>query len=117
MKVGDKVPWPEGVVYDPQLVRIAKSMRNVRGLAAKSNSRNKRISQAKLALSDQETRAARAALPVERAMTFLRHQGFSPVYDRRTVHGSQDRGYQVGKLRLADGAAVMEYARDRGWSE
>ncbi len=117
LKVGDTTPWPADVPFDRAKIRLAKSMRGRCAKIAGCTSSNAIIGHARLTIAENATRAALAAEPVERAMTYLRKRGYQPVYNRTIVLGSLHRGYQVGRVELANHAELLASARERGWTE
>lgn len=104
--VGQIVPMPRDV--DP--VHLA-TQRMLRQQTVRQASMNGRHPSVKAALKTQAGRAEalrRATDPMEQARTWLRRKGFCPVCKVNGVH-------HVGRHRMESDAAVLAFARDKGW--
>ena len=114
MKIGDKTPWPKGVPLNREAIRSAIARRGSIAQAAKRSDNNQRVNKAKKIVRELDEKAARADDPIEAAKAFLRRRGYR-VFDRAVVLGKPLKGIQVGRLVLADDAAVIAYAAELGW--
>lgn len=116
MNIGDTTPWPKGVPYDPLLIQISLKTRGLTKRMAGRKTNNQRVNRARKVLAGVEEREAYDANPLEHAKTFLRRKGYKPVFDRAIVLGKGHDGYQIGRVKVDDGAGLIAYAREQGWA-
>jgi hypothetical protein len=114
MKVGDKVPWPKGMSYDPVAVKIAMGARGKIKRASSKAAKNVRIKQAQLIMAEHDDAERRATDPFEQARLYLGRRNY-PVFNR-AIYGPMHSGFQVGKRVMASKDDVIDYARSLGWT-
>lgn len=88
----------------------AKAIQARRGLLERAAGGKSHFSiMARRIVANDVAARARALDPTEKAKTFLRRKGFTPVYE------ASDSLFVVGRYRFDSGAAMQSFAREKGW--
>ncbi len=105
-EIGQIVAMPAN--YDPHLLAQQKLYRRLRQRDPNLTGHHPAVAAARKTMAGRAEAAARAADPFEQARSWLRRRGFSPV-------AQVGREHHVGRHRFGSKAAVMDFARAKGW--
>ncbi len=125
MKIGDKTPWPKGVPFDIDAIRVAMGQRGIASKTAKRKASNQQVKAARRQIALNREAEARLRDPFEQARCYLGRRGIpvysAAVHDPRFGEETAKRliaasGWIVGRDHYPDRAAVMDRARADGWN-
>lgn len=112
-RIGDVEPCPFPV--DREAVAAVVRRRKMTAHIMKSGGGNLAAQAVRVATNASRAAAARAADPFERARNWLGAHGWTVI--ALAVFEDGRTGYACGSLRFADKAAVLAFARRRGWRD
>ena len=104
--IGEDLPVPVDIDWSQAAIQTVRQKLSVH--AASKNSKHPAVKAALKTMAGRAEVEHRRTDPFERARTFLRRKGFSPVCCLSRVH-------HVGCHRFDSEQAVMDFARSKGW--